>query len=93
MKRTVSFKTVGCRLNQAETAAMASRFEAAGYATVPFGTSCDVTVIHGCAITGKAEHSSLYAARQAKRIRPDTFVILAGCPAETLGEALRAIPP
>jgi len=68
---------------------MASHFEAAGYATVPFGTPCDVTVIHGCSITGKAEHTSLYAARQAKRTRPDTFVILAGCPAETLGEALR----
>ncbi len=68
---------------------MASHFEAAGYATAPFGTPCDVTVIHGCAITGKAEHSSLYAARQAKRTRPDTLVILAGCPAETLGETLR----
>jgi threonylcarbamoyladenosine tRNA methylthiotransferase MtaB len=68
---------------------MAGRFEAAGYETVPFGTPCDVTVIHGCVITGKAEHSSLYAARQARRIRPDTLVILAGCPAETLGEALR----
>jgi threonylcarbamoyladenosine tRNA methylthiotransferase MtaB len=68
---------------------MATRFEAAGYATVPFGTPCDVAVIHGCAITGKAEHSSLYAARQAKRTRADTLVILAGCPAETLGETLR----
>lgn len=68
---------------------MAARFEAAGYQTVPFGTPADVTVIHGCAITGKAEHSSLYAARQAKRTRADTLVILAGCPAETLGETLR----
>ena len=68
---------------------MAARFVAAGYATVPFGTPCDVTVIHGCSITSKAEHSSLYAARQAKRTRPDTLVILAGCPAETLGETLR----
>ena len=68
---------------------MTARFDAAGYQTVAFGTPADVTVIHGCAITGKAEHSSLYAARQAKRTRPDTLVILAGCPAETLGETLR----
>ena len=89
MKPTVSFKTIGCRLNQAETATMASCFESAGYQTVPSGTPSDVSVIHGCAITGKAEHSSLYAARQAKRARADTLVILAGCPAETLGGALR----
>jgi threonylcarbamoyladenosine tRNA methylthiotransferase MtaB len=68
---------------------MSARFDEAGYRSVPFGTPADVTVIHGCAITGKAEHSSLYAARQAKRTRPDTLVILAGCPAETLGETLR----
>jgi len=86
MKPTVSFKTLGCRLNQAETAAITACFTMAGYDTLPFGTPCDITIIHGCAITGKAEHSSLYAARQAKRIHPDTLVILAGCPAETLKE-------
>lgn len=89
MAPTVSFRTIGCRLNQAETAAMTARFEAAGYRTVAFGTPADVSIIHGCAITGKAEHSSLYAARQARRARNDTLVILAGCPAETLGESLR----
>ena len=89
MPPTVSFKTIGCRLNQAETATMTARFSEAGYEIVPFGAFPDVTIIHGCAITGKAEHSSLYAARQAKRARADTLVILAGCPAETLGETLR----
>lgn len=89
MKPTVSFKTIGCRLNQAETAAITSRFTQAGYTLIPFGNPCDVSIIHGCAITGKAEHSSLYAARQAKRIHPGTLVVLTGCPAQTLGEALR----
>lgn len=68
---------------------MTARFALAGYSTVPFGSPSDVTVIHGCAITAKAEHSSLYAARQARRTRADTLVVLAGCPAETLGETLR----
>lgn len=89
MKPSVSFKTLGCRLNQAETAAITSRFTQSGYDLVSFGTPCDVTIIHGCAITGKAEHSSLYAARQAKRVHPNTLVVLAGCPAQTLGAALR----
>ena len=68
---------------------MAARFREAGYDVLPFGHASDVTVIHGCAITGKAEHSSRYAARQARRTRQDTLVILAGCPAETLGDTLR----
>lgn len=90
MLPTVSFKTIGCRLNQAETATLTARFTRAGYEVVPFGTPSDVAVVHGCAITGKAEHSSLYAARQARRIRGDTLVIVAGCPAETPGETLQA---
>jgi len=92
MKPSVFFKTIGCRLNQAETATMTAHFSSAGYETTPFGNASDVTVIHGCAITGKAEHSSLYAARQAKRSNPHTLVILAGCPAETLREALTGNP-
>lgn len=88
MKPTVSIKTIGCRLNQAETAAITAQFIQAGYQPIPYGSPCDVTVIHGCAITGKAEHSSLYAARQAKRVDPNTMVILTGCPAETLGTTL-----
>ncbi len=90
MKPSVAFKTLGCRLNQAETAAITAHFTQAGFDCVAFGSPCDVTIIHGCAITGKAEHSSLYAARQAKRLNPNTLVILAGCPAETLGADLPA---
>ena len=89
MRPTVTFRTIGCRLNQAETATLAARFLTTGYEVLPPDTPADIAVIHGCAITGKAEHSSLYAARQARRLRHDTLVILAGCPAETLGEALR----
>ena len=53
---TVSFKTVGCRLNQAETARLRAVFQAAGYRVVPFGAACKVCVIHGCAVTAKADY-------------------------------------
>lgn len=76
---TVSFKTVGCRLNQAETARLRAAFQSAGYQVVPFGSACDVCVIHGCAVTAKAEQSSARLARGAKR-QTGAFVVLAGCP-------------
>lgn len=75
-------KTIGCRLNQAETASITGHFTAAGYTIVPFGDPCDVAVIHGCTITQAAESESLQLARRAKRANPDAIVILAGCPAE-----------
>jgi threonylcarbamoyladenosine tRNA methylthiotransferase MtaB len=90
MTPAVTFKTIGCRLNQAETAGMAAQFTAVGYRVAAFGEPCDAAVIHGCAITAKAERDSLRAARQARRTSPHAIVILAGCPAETAGDTLRA---
>lgn len=82
--KTVAFKTIGCRLNQAETAAITGHFTAAGYTPVDFGAPCDVAVIHGCAITQAAESESLQSARRAKRANPEAMVILVGCPVETM---------
>ncbi len=88
--RTVAFKTIGCRLNQAETATITGHFTAAGYTPVAFGAPCDIAVIHGCTITRAAESESLQSARRAKRTNPDAIVILAGCPAETMKDSIPA---
>ncbi len=88
MKR-VAFRTVGCRLNQAETAHMAARFEARGYTVVPFGHPADLVVIHSCAITQRAERDSLRASRLAKRMRPPPQVIIAGCAVAIAPERIR----
>jgi threonylcarbamoyladenosine tRNA methylthiotransferase MtaB len=91
-RATVSFKTVGCRLNQAETAVIRASFEEAGFVIVRFGEACDVCVIHGCVVTSKAEEDSLRLARSIKRRYPDAFVILAGCVAEFFKNETRARP-
>lgn len=85
---TVSFKTVGCRLNQAETAAIRASFEEAGFITVPFGRPCDVCVIHGCVVTARAEEDGLRLARGVQRRCPGALVILAGCAAELAAGAV-----
>jgi threonylcarbamoyladenosine tRNA methylthiotransferase MtaB len=86
--RTVSFKTVGCRLNQAETAQIASQFVAAGYRVVDAGQPCDVAVVNSCTITHGAERD---CARWARRLRREgaSCVILAGCAVVQDGERLR----
>ncbi|MBI3985967.1 MAG: MiaB/RimO family radical SAM methylthiotransferase [Lentisphaerae bacterium] len=84
---TVAFKTVGCRLNQAETAQLRAVFESAGYAVAPFGHACDVCVIHSCAVTDRAERESLRFARSVKRRFPGVFVVLAGCASEVVSSS------
>lgn len=86
--RSVSFKTVGCRLNQAETAQMAAGFVARGYRVVPFDQPADVCVIHTCAITQTAERKSVHYTRTARRKCPDSIIVLAGCAVALHREAL-----
>jgi threonylcarbamoyladenosine tRNA methylthiotransferase MtaB len=90
--KKVAFKTVGCRLNQAETARIAAGFEIAGYSVVEFGAPADVCVIHTCTITGRAETTCLRLARGAKKDNPSTLVVLAGCAVEANREAILGNP-
>lgn len=89
MKR-VSFKTIGCRLNQAETATMTAEFIRHGYEVVQFGGPCDAAIIHTCAVTLKAERDCMRYARMARRAGDSTIVILAGCAVEIAGTNLLA---
>lgn len=88
MTNRVCFKTLGCRLNQAETAVMAGQFVANGYSVVPFDEQPDVCVIHTCTITAKAERESKLIARTVKQRNPNAVVILAGCAVEAGPERL-----
>lgn len=65
---------------------MAAGFVDAGYEVVSADTAGDVAVIHGCAITHKAERDSVRSIRHARRNTPQALVILAGCPAEASGD-------
>lgn len=87
----IAFKTIGCRLNQAETAVFADQFRQAGFQTVNFGQPADVSVIHSCAVTENARRTSVRMARLARRASPDGFVALTGCAAEAYGDALKDV--
>ena len=49
---TICFYTLGCKVNQYETEAMAERMRAAGYTLVRAGEESDVIVINSCTVTG-----------------------------------------
>lgn len=87
-QHTASIKTVGCRLNQAESAQIRAQLESAGYQIVPFGQPADLTVVHSCAVTTTAESKCAGYARAAKKASPQGYVVIAGCAAEISGEYL-----
>jgi threonylcarbamoyladenosine tRNA methylthiotransferase MtaB len=78
----VSFYTLGCKLNFAETGAIQRDFEDRRFEVVPFGEPADVTVINTCTVTSEAERKCRQIIRRALRANPHTFVAVTGCYAQ-----------
>ena len=87
----VSFYTLGCKLNYAETSTLQRDFEARRFETVSFGEAADVTVINTCTVTEEADRKCRQTVRRALRANPDAFVIVTGCYAQLQPDVLAAI--
>ncbi|MCI0697591.1 tRNA (N(6)-L-threonylcarbamoyladenosine(37)-C(2))-methylthiotransferase MtaB [candidate division KSB1 bacterium] len=90
-KLKASFYTLGCRLNQAETALIGNTFRQKGYELVEFGQAADVCVINSCTVTEQADAKCRQLVRQVLRKNPETFVAVVGCYAQIGAGALRKI--
>ncbi|HNT87047.1 MAG TPA: tRNA (N(6)-L-threonylcarbamoyladenosine(37)-C(2))-methylthiotransferase MtaB, partial [Candidatus Hydrogenedentes bacterium] len=90
--RRAAIHTLGCRLNQAESALLAETLTAAGYALVPFGEPADLGIIHTCTVTREADAKSRKLVRQFIRANPHAYTAVIGCYAQMGPAALAAIP-
>jgi threonylcarbamoyladenosine tRNA methylthiotransferase MtaB len=75
----IAFQTLGCKLNYAETSAIANAFRNEGHEVVRRADAPDALVINSCAVTDVAEKKCRAAIRQAKRNNPDAIVAVVGC--------------
>ncbi|MFC7537472.1 MiaB/RimO family radical SAM methylthiotransferase [Sphingomonas sp. GCM10030256] len=72
--------TLGCRLNFAESEAMA--------ADAPDGT----VIFNSCAVTGEAVRQTRQAIRRARRDKPEARIVVTGCAAQLEPESFAAMP-
>ncbi|MGD9851314.1 MAG: tRNA (N(6)-L-threonylcarbamoyladenosine(37)-C(2))-methylthiotransferase MtaB [Nitrospirales bacterium] len=87
----VSFYTVGCRLNQAETSLLQDGFRKKGFIPVAYGQETDLLVVNSCTVTEGAESDCRRVVRQVLRHSPQAFVAVTGCFAQTGLHALRQV--
>jgi threonylcarbamoyladenosine tRNA methylthiotransferase MtaB len=87
----VAFYTLGCRLNQAETALLKDGFQQGGFVPVEFGQETEVLVINSCTVTEGAEADCRRIVRQVLRHSPQAFVTVTGCYAQTGSDTLRGV--
>lgn len=75
----VAFATLGCRVNQYESEAMAEKFIREGYEVVPYDQFSDVYVINTCTVTNMGDKKSRQMINRAKRLNEDAIVAVVGC--------------
>lgn len=90
--RRVSFLTLGCRLNQAETALIAEGFRRDGYEVVAHGDPAEVAVIHTCSVTERADARARNEIRKIMKRSPDAIVCAVGCYAQAEPAKVAEIP-
>lgn len=88
----VAFYTLGCKLNFSETSTIARLFEDGGFAKVDFEDQPDIFVINTCSVTENADKKCKQLVKRAKKISPDSMVIILGCYAQLKPEEISKIP-
>lgn len=83
--KTVSFYTLGCKVNSYDTAYMRQLFLRSGYTAVDFEQPADIAVVNTCTVTAVADKKSRAAIRRAAK---HSKVIVAGCMAQKQAQEL-----
>lgn len=86
----IGFYTLGCKVNQFETQALAQLAAARGYERVE--SDADVFLINTCTVTSVSEQKNLRAIRRIRRENPNAVIAACGCFAQTSPERLSALP-
>ncbi|MDW8119260.1 MAG: tRNA (N(6)-L-threonylcarbamoyladenosine(37)-C(2))-methylthiotransferase MtaB [Chloroflexota bacterium] len=89
----VAIETHGCKLNQADSEALARCFQELGHQVVSADAEgVEVYILNTCTVTHTADAKARQALRSAHRRHPQALLVATGCLAQRAPEALRAIP-
>ena len=90
-KRTVGIYTLGCKVNQYESEAIAERLCERGFAVLPPTEVCDAYIINTCTVTGESDRKAGQFIRRAIHQNPDAYVLVTGCFSQTQPDRLATI--
>jgi threonylcarbamoyladenosine tRNA methylthiotransferase MtaB len=91
MNKKIAFKTLGCRLNQFETDALAAQFKRHDYEVVDYNENADVYIVNTCTVTNQGDVKSKKAINQALKKPEEPVVIVTGCMVDNQKEKLQQL--
>lgn len=89
--RRIFSASLGCKVSRIDGAALADSIARGGAAPAGPGDA-DVLLVHGCAVTDRAERDGRRLVRRLRRANPRATLVVSGCLAERAGESLAGMP-
>ncbi len=91
MQKKVAFRTLGCKLNFAETSTLAREFEQGGFSRAAKGETPDIIVVNSCSVTGEADKKCRALVRRLTKDNPEAIIAVTGCYAQLKPEEVASI--
>ena len=77
--KKIAFVTLGCKVNQYESNAMAQKFIDNNYEICDIEDSPDIIIVNTCTVTNIADRKSRQLLRKVKEENPNAVVVACGC--------------
>ena len=87
---TVSFITLGCKVNQYESVALSELFAKKGFTPIN-DEKADITVVNSCTVTAESNRKTRQTVRKVRRSNPDAVIVLTGCMAQAFFDEAKEI--
>ncbi len=87
-----AFYTLGCKVNQYESNAMAQAMEKYGFTCVDSREDADVYVINSCTVTAESDRKTRQAVRRFRSSHPGSIIVLTGCMTQASPETADLLP-
>lgn len=91
IKHTVGILTLGCKVNQYESEAIAERLASLGFEIKQATEECDAYIINTCTVTAESDRKARQFIRRAISKNPEAYILVTGCLAQTNPENIAAI--
>ena len=91
LKYTVGILTLGCKVNQYESEAIAEQLIKHGFVIQPSTKECDAYIINTCTVTAESDRKARQFIRRAISKNPDAYILVTGCLAQTDPENIAGI--
>lgn len=89
--KKVAFYTLGCKVNQYESESIKNQLIKIGYEEENFENKSDIYIVNSCTVTSVADKKTRNVLRRAKKMNPESIVIVTGCYAQTNSKELLEI--